>query len=167
MGDLAHARKLISTIVYQLATASTALRNQVVAVLKDDPSLVHASLRDQYDKLLIEPIRKLQCSPPSISFTLVIDALDECEEQQDVRLLLSLLAKTDQISSLGIRIFVTSRPEIPIRLGFRDMPSILYENLVLHNEPRQVVDRDIRIFVSNELEKTRKDHAIQTPLARK
>ena len=62
--------------------------------LKEEPSLGHtASLREQYNRLFIDPLRNAQSrNPHRDPFILVIDALDECEEQEDVRLLLRLLA---------------------------------------------------------------------------
>jgi hypothetical protein len=49
----------------------------------------------------------------------VIDALDECEGENDIRLILRLLAEA-KIRKI-LRDFVTSRPEMPIRLGFKNI----------------------------------------------
>ncbi|MCJ1267070.1 hypothetical protein MMC22_006955, partial [Lobaria immixta] len=154
VGDLAHARKLIPTIVRQLSHSSSSYRRLVLATVKEEPDLGQsANLREQYEKLVVEPLAKLQSSMSTQRlFVIVIDALDECDEEKDLRLLLRLLAKTKNMSNLGIRVFVTSRPEWPIRLGFQEMPSILYQDLILHDVPRSVVDADIKIFLSYELE---------------
>lgn len=45
---------------------------------------------------------------------IVIDALDECDPDDDIRVVLQLLPQVRQ--ALGLRIFLTSRPELPIRL---------------------------------------------------
>lgn len=162
VGDLAHARKLIPTLVYQLAKESPSFCREVMLALKREPSLGHtASLREQYYKLLIDPVRKSQSFVQRKDpFILVIDALDECEEQQDVGLLLQLVAQTDQIPTIPFRIFVTSRPDQRIRRGFRDMPNILYHSLVLHDEPRSNVDKDIELFLRKELEKVGHDQEL-------
>ena len=47
------------------------------------------------------------------------------------------------------------RPETPIRLGFRDMSTILYEDLVLHQVSPSVVGKDIRTFLQCDLSKIR------------
>jgi hypothetical protein len=52
---------------------------------------------------------------------------------------------------LGLRLLATSRPEIPIRLGFHQMKHIAYHELALRDIPRAVVYQDIRKFVIHEL----------------
>jgi hypothetical protein len=44
----------------------------------------------------------------------VIDALDECEREADIRAILQLLARTKDIHPMPLRIVVTSRPELHI-----------------------------------------------------
>ena len=151
--DLAYARKLIPTIVRQLSQCSFLYRQSVLAVLKEEPGIGQsANLREQYEKLLVEPLRKVQLQNPAHDpFFIVMDALDECDEQKDLRMLLRLLAKTEDIPKLRLKIFVTSRPELPIRHGFEEIPSIFHRNLALQNVPRAVVDSDIKIFLSHEL----------------
>lgn len=163
-GDLAHARKLISTIVRQLSLSCPSYCRLVLARIKEEPDLGHsANLREQYEKLIVEPLGKLQF--PTLThrpFFVVIDALDECDEVNDLRLLLRLLATTNDMTSSRIRYFVTSRPELPIRLGFQEMPSILHQDLVLHDVPRSVVDGDIETFLRHKLEDVQRKHRLPT-----
>ena len=56
-----------------------------------------------------------------MKFVIMIDALDECERDEDVRAILRLLERTKDIKPVSLRVFVTSRPELPLRLGFRQM----------------------------------------------
>jgi len=81
----------------------------------------------------------------------VLDALDECDDFDDMRLLLRLLGDTQNLAGFGLRVLVTSRAEIPIRLGFNNMKHIAYFALVLHDVPRAIVDQDIQKFVTHEL----------------
>ena len=161
-GDLAHVRKLIPTIVHQLSRSSPAYRRLVLAAIKADPDLGQSvNLRDQYEKLILEPLRTLHTSATSPDrFLVVIEALDECDEEKDLRLLLRLLAATMDMPKLHLRVLVTSRPEWVIQQGFQDMPSILYQDLVLHDVPRPVVDHDIEIFFRHELELIRRDRSL-------
>lgn len=46
----------------------------------------------------------------------IIDAPDECERQDDITLLIHLFSRTNMLEAAGLRIFLTSRPELPIRL---------------------------------------------------
>jgi len=152
--DLAHARKLIPTLVRQLSQCSSIFRQSALAAIKVDPDIGQSTnLREQYGKLLVEPLRRIQ---PLIleqgPFFIILDALDECEEQKDLRMLLRLLAITEDIPKLRLKILLTSRPELPIRHGFEEIPSIFHRNLALQNVPRSVVDSDIRVFIGHELE---------------
>ena len=151
--DLTHAQKLVPTIVRQLSHSSPVYRRLVLATIRANPEVGQSvNLRDQYEILILEPLRTLYSSATSMSpFFVVIDALDECDEERDLRLLLRLLATTKDMSSLHLQVVVTSRPEWVIRQGFQDMPSILYQRLILHDVPRQVVDHDIELFFRYEL----------------
>lgn len=151
--DLAHARRLIATIAWQLSQCFAPYRQLVAAAIKEVLDIGQsANFREQYDKLLVRPLREFHLlAPTSDPFFIVIDALDECENLKDLRMLLRLLAQTDSILYTRMRILITSRPELPIRLGFEEMPTILYRNLALQDVPRSVVDRDIEIFLRHEL----------------
>ena len=164
-GDLAHARKLIPTLARQLSLSSPAYCHLVLAAIKKDPDVGHtANLRDQFEKLVVEPLRTLQASATSPHhFFVIIDALDECDEEKDLRLLLRLLATTKEMSTLGLRVLVTSRPEWVIQQGFEDMPSILYQDLDLHAVPRPVVDHDIKVFLEHELGLVQRDRSLPLP----
>jgi len=58
---------------------------------------------------------------------------------------------------------VTSRPELPIRLGFKQMSDGTYRNLVLHEVPRKTIERDITLFLEHELVKIREQRCLDTP----
>jgi hypothetical protein len=90
----------------------------------------------------------------------VIDALDECEREADIRAILQLLARTKDIRPVPLRIVVTSRPELHIRLGFREMPNGTYQDLVLHEVPRSTIEHDIRLFLEHELGVIRKERML-------
>ena len=118
----------------------------VCDALREYPNLGDsASLSQQYDKLLLRPLQRArQSAPHSPSFIVVLDALDECDDLNDVRLLLRLLGDTQNMAGVGLRVLVISRPEIPIRLGFHNLKHIAYHELALHDVPRAIVDQDIK-----------------------
>lgn len=65
----------------------------------------------------------------------VIDALDECDREDDATAIIRLLSKAKDVTSVRLRFFVTSRPELPIRLGFKDIGD-RYKDLALHEIPK-------------------------------
>jgi hypothetical protein len=152
-GDLARSRMVISTIVYQLAMRSRPFGGFVCDALRDYPNLGEsASLSQQYERLLLRPLQKLrQSATQSPPFIVALDALDECDDLNDILLLLRLLGDTQNLAGLGFRVLATSRPETPIRLGFHEMKHIAYHELALHDVPRAIVDQDIKKFVRHEL----------------
>lgn len=161
-GDLARSRKVISTIAFHLATRSPLLRSFICEALQEDPNLGKpASISPQYDKLFLSPLQRAQKSatvPPS--FIVVLDALDECDDFNDVRLLLRLLGDIQKMEDLGLRVLITSRPEDPIRLGFHNMSHIAYHELALHNVGRAIADQDIKSFVTHELAQIRAERCL-------
>jgi hypothetical protein len=56
-----------------------------------------------------------------------------------------------------LRIFLTSRPELPIRLGFSEVQSS-YQDLVLHEIPADIVKHGIAVFLHKEFERIRHDY---------
>jgi hypothetical protein len=78
----------------------------------------------------------------------------------DVRLLLRLLGGTLNMADLGLRVVVTSRPEIPIRLGFQKMKQIAYHGLALHDVRRAIVDQDIEKYVRHEILQIKTERAL-------
>ena len=90
----------------------------------------------------------------------MIDALDECESEIDIKLILQLLAKASDLSTVRLRVFVTSRPETPIRLGFLGIPGDVHEDVVLHNIPQPIIEHDVFVFVKHELANIRKERAL-------
>jgi hypothetical protein len=81
--------------------------------------------------------------------------LDECEGDNDIRAVLQLLARVENLEKTHLRIFITSRLETPIRLGFRAMPGILHHDLVLDDVSWAAVDHDISVFFRDQFTEIR------------
>jgi hypothetical protein len=57
---------------------------------------------------------------------------------------------------------VTSRPELPIRLGFKKIPDGTYTDLILHEVPRPTIEHDIILFLEYRLGEIREQHLLPT-----
>jgi len=55
---------------------------------------------------------------------------------------------------------VTSRPELPIRLGFRKMSDDKHHDLILHQIPKYVVDHDLFAFLKDELVRIQSENSL-------
>jgi hypothetical protein len=98
--------------------------------LDEDSNVSHKALKDQFEKLILQPLLGIkQARSQSSVRVAVIDALDECEREEDIRAILQLLAQTKDIQPVPLQIVVTSRPELHIRLGFKEMLNGTYQDL--------------------------------------
>ncbi|KAE8381786.1 hypothetical protein BDV26DRAFT_65630 [Aspergillus bertholletiae] len=146
--DRGNAKYLMSTITRQLVIRHRQLGPDVLNAIKNDPNIASKSLGEQCEKLLCQPLVKLHLDQPT-TIVIVIDALDECDGEDDIRVILRLLFKMQEIKSVRLRVFLTSRPELPIRLGFEQDNN--HQDLVLHALPAPVVEHDIRVFLEYKL----------------
>jgi hypothetical protein len=154
--DRGGVSKLATTLAFQLATTLPGLAAHIKCAIDDDPAISGKTLREQFDKLIFAPLSSLvQASRPSKPLLILIDALDECEHDADVRLVISLFSRVRSLP-MPVRVFVTSRPDLPVRLGFRDIKR--YQYLVLHEIPEPVIEHDLSIYFQNELQKLRNDY---------
>jgi hypothetical protein len=120
--------------------------------MSDDPNISAKAFREQFNKLLLQPLESLDSSLSSTT-AIVIDALDECEGN-DIPLILDLLPQLQKSKVLRVRIFITSRPELPVRLGFGKSDD--HRDLDLHELPNPVIEHDIRVFLKERLSMIRK-----------
>ncbi|OCK77258.1 hypothetical protein K432DRAFT_259588, partial [Lepidopterella palustris CBS 459.81] len=149
--DRSHAGKLFTTIAVQLANVSPMLKEHICTAIAKHNDIANQSQRDRWKHLILQPLSVWTAPPNQSPLILVIDALDECDDDKDVQRILQLFAEMKSLSPMQLRVFVTSRPETPIRLGFQDIPSILHQDLVLDNVPREIIDHDIAIYFRHEL----------------
>jgi len=109
--------------------------------VQSDPGIAYESLCNQLNKLIVQPLNK-----SAISTVMVIDALDECKDEEPASAILSVLGRF--VSEIPkIKIFVTGRPEPRIRAGFR-LPLLqdATDVFVLHDVEPCLVNNDIRRF---------------------
>lgn len=140
-------RILTRTRTGKLARNVPGLDVHVKAAIDVDSTIVDKRVEDQFRSLIIEPLSKI---PKAQSlFVLVIDALDECERDSDVTLLLRLFSSAQSADS-RLRVFITSRPDLPIRLGFNNIKGT-YEDMILHEIPAPTIKHDITVFLRHEL----------------
>ncbi|KAE8397387.1 hypothetical protein BDV37DRAFT_289476 [Aspergillus pseudonomiae] len=155
--DRGNAKYLISTITRQLVTRHRRLVPDVLNAIKNDPNIASKFLSEQFDKLLYQPLLRL-CPHQSTTIVIVIDALDECDREDDIQVILRHLFKLQAIKSVHLRVFLTSRPELPIRHGFKQDTN--HQDLVLHQLPAPVIEHDIRVFLEYKLSNIRDERAL-------
>ena len=143
--DRRNLHLIFPTLAYDLAYWSTDFKAALVSVIRSNPSVQYDALDIQLVKLLVRPFKQT-----GLSATIVVDALDECEDKEPVSEFLSALAAhIDTIPA--VKFFITGRPEDHIRSGFR-LPSLRTKELPLHDVESAIVDSDIKSFVETRLD---------------
>ncbi|EXL66211.1 hypothetical protein FOPG_17593 [Fusarium oxysporum f. sp. conglutinans race 2 54008] len=150
---VAHSR---SKRAYQLALSIPGVAFFIKKALDANPAIVGKSVKEQFEKLIQEPLSEAAATATTPSpVVMVIDALDECDQEADIRLLINIFSQAKPLRP-HLRVFLTSRPELPMRLGFSEVQGS-YQDLVLHEIPAQIVEHDIVVFLNDEFEKIRHD----------
>ena len=152
-GDISHASKFFATIATQLAEESQYLKRCIYDAMKENKIIGTQSYANQWRQLILGPLSKLDRGYRRFSFVFVIDALDECESDADIMLILQLLVEAQSLKKVRLRVFLTSRPDTPIRHGFDRITGKKHHGVVLHRISPSVVDHDISVFLTHELQR--------------
>ncbi|KAL4769155.1 hypothetical protein BDW60DRAFT_109678 [Aspergillus nidulans var. acristatus] len=152
---------LFSTLAQQLAITVPELGPEIQKAVEVDPYISGKVPAEQFKKLLLQPLINLDLGR-TVTLVAIIDALDECQsdadnDDHDIRVLLRLLPRVQESKSVRLRFFLTSRPELPIRLGFKAVKDNL-QNMDLHNIPTSEITHDISIFLEHSFSRIRANH---------
>ncbi|KAJ6013619.1 hypothetical protein N7540_008210 [Penicillium herquei] len=164
--DRARALKLFPTIARQLSMSIRPLLPLIEKAVQNDPAIATKAIKEQFDKLLLQPLLalKLADSPSIPTVVIVIDALDECEGDKDIGLILQFLPQLRMLTSIRIRLFLTSRPELALRLGFSKIANRDHQDLILHDIPREIIKHDISLFLDHRISELKEELKCSLPL---
>ena len=139
-------KNIFPTLAYQLACHYPWFRSHIITTIKKDPTIAHTSLIFQLENLIVNPL-----AAKKVSFIIVIDALDECIDDQPASAILSVLGRfAKQLSP--VKFFITGRPEPRIHTGFR-LPLLqpLTQIFLLHEVESSSVNNDIQLYLTQRL----------------
>ncbi|KZP23423.1 hypothetical protein FIBSPDRAFT_456450 [Athelia psychrophila] len=156
--ECSNNKLIFPTIAYQLARLHPGFRRRLVEVMKERPDIVHSDVAYQLHELIVEPLATMQDLDQRC--VIVIDALDECRDDNTVSVILSALSRHVRTLS-PLKIFLTSRPEHNMNIGFGE--SVLQAatlHLVLHEINLSEVEADIKTYLISHLELIRKEYGI-------
>lgn len=146
-GDRGSAAMFFTTIACQLVHQLPCLAPHIRDAIDRDPAIADKAKKEQFEKLILAPLEECKEDPRLPARILVlIDALDECDGEDDARAIIRLLSRVKEVTSVRLRCFATSRPELPIRLGFQGIGDS-YTDLALHEIPKPDIERDISMFL--------------------
>jgi hypothetical protein len=151
-GDVGHAGKFVTSIAVQLAHSVPAVRQHIGDAVAERSNIASQSLRDQWQHLVLRPLSKLhELEPEPKTYIVVVDALDECDSDSNIRIIIQLLAEARSLTGVRLRVLLTSRPEVPIRLGFRQMVDAEHKDVMLHDISPSIVEHDIKLYLEYHL----------------
>ncbi|PCD25154.1 hypothetical protein AU210_014263 [Fusarium oxysporum f. sp. radicis-cucumerinum] len=145
-GNRGNGRHLFSILAYQLALHLPPILPHILEAVKEDHSLNMAPIQIQWQKLILNPLVKLQDEGLTKPIVFVLDALDECGEQDRGDIFRLLLATCPGI----LRVFLTSRPELDIMGHFANEP--LHREIVLHKLQVGTIECDFRVYLRQAME---------------
>ncbi|CAI7609840.1 unnamed protein product, partial [Penicillium glandicola] len=147
--DRGTAKKLFPTLTEQMVIGIPQMLPRVQKAIDDDPNISEKVLREQFEKLLLGPLLGIEEREETTRRVIVIDALDECESEDDIDIILRLLPQVRKSTSMQLRFLLTSRPELPIRLGFEGITDA-HQDLVLHEIEKPVIEHDISLYFKDQ-----------------
>ncbi|KAJ3487206.1 hypothetical protein NLG97_g6457 [Lecanicillium saksenae] len=142
------ATLIFTTIAAQLARRLPKAANAMMTAVGNEV-IKDKSLGEQFKKLIQQPAIAAQKISPSI-MTVVIDAIDECEDKEDVKKIITLLSQKDDHETAPLKFFITSRDEPKIREGF-NANSKSFVQCALHEVDESVIKHDIKLFLEARL----------------
>ena len=144
--DHSNLQMIFPTLAFQLACQYPLFRKELLQVLRVYREVEQKSLCSQMKDLIVGPLKAT-----NISTLIIIDALDECKDKEPASAILSILScHVDKIPN--VKFFITGRPEVQIRSGFRLKPLLpITSVLKLHEVKPEIVDDDIKQFFQTKL----------------
>jgi hypothetical protein len=93
--DVGQADKFVTSIVVQLASSVHTLRQHISNAVMEYSDIASRSLRDQWQLLVLDPISKPDGSGWHTSHVVVIDALNEYNDKNNIQSILNSWLKLD------------------------------------------------------------------------
>ncbi|KAI0029359.1 hypothetical protein K488DRAFT_56524, partial [Vararia minispora EC-137] len=148
--DRHDVKHILPTLALSLARHSPSYAKTLLTVLERENISTHSNLDVQVSFLLEEPLRTVhdEARMPR-TLVLVVDALDECEDEE---LTYSFLQKLlDAVRRLPIKLFLTSRPEPHIRAQLLSNQNPYRRVVRLHDIAESIVSGDISRYLTTRL----------------
>ncbi|OAR01330.1 hypothetical protein LLEC1_06464, partial [Akanthomyces lecanii] len=131
---------LAADLVHRIPTIAPYIKDALDA----DSLIGTRNTRDQFDRLFFKAAITTQ----------ICEGRDNDGYQNDIKLLVHFFFRAKAELSTTVKIFLTSRPELPLRLEFVKGP---HKGVILHDMPQPVIEHDIHVFLEHRLREIRTD----------
>ena len=145
--ELDNFNHFVATLASQLIVSFPNLKALLQEALERDPTLIRQSFRFQFEKLILDPLKKITLSGPPM--VIIIDSLDDCKDSESVKEFLKLIGAAVEGGKFPFRLLIGSRSEAYLQLTFDGFAKKkLASILCLDN---YAVEDDIRAFLRHRL----------------
>ena len=144
--DRSNLQTIFPTLAFQLVCNYPHFREELLPILATNPDVGRETLCSQMEGLIVVPFERTH-----IRTLIIIDALDECQDEEPTSALLSVLS--GYLHKIPfVKFLITGRPEPCIRSGFRLESLHPHTDVLrLHEVSRSSVDSDIKLFFQVQL----------------
>lgn len=146
--ERSHPSKVIRTLAYKLGMFDPRLGAAISKAIDGYPSIKDATLSVQFTRLIIEPLASLPDLQTGGPILIAFDALDECGDPNQRRMLLKVLGKETSRLPSFIRVLLISRPVEDITDALQDHQHILSRDLEVSSD---VGSGDIVTYIGHHL----------------
>ena len=161
--DRDNAKRFFSIIANQMIRRKSKLISIVRATIEQTPDISEKQMKNQFEDLVLRSLTSMKSKTDfTKSVVVVIDVLDECENDNDVKILLKLLSQAQKIENIRFRILMTSRFELLIRFEFNEIEQKAHQNVHLHEIIKNIIDHDISAYLMNEFKKIQIARSLKT-----
>ncbi|KAK6815870.1 hypothetical protein RU639_009205 [Aspergillus parasiticus] len=132
--DCKNPRKLFPTLARDLVDVLPEIQQYLCDGIRSHHATHARSLDSQWKHLIFKPLKMLKTRLP-VTILFVLDALDECqagtrEDQNDISDILALLSQVRELTTVRVRVLITSRPGIHMRHRFNEIPEGIRDETV-------------------------------------
>ncbi|KDQ13025.1 hypothetical protein BOTBODRAFT_133925, partial [Botryobasidium botryosum FD-172 SS1] len=125
---------VVRTLAYQLALFGHRIGEKIHNAIKASPFIPRSHIRNQFTKLIVEPLSSIEGLGADGPILVIFDAFDECGNAETRSALLSVLAEESKNLPSFIRILLTSRPIPDIERALSKQPHVKRHNLYVTTE---------------------------------
>lgn len=144
--DRASAQFLFPTIIHQLAQRIPGLDILVAQAVNQNPDISSKNIAETFKVLVRQPLQQLASTSDQLVYVIVVDALDECRKDE-ITQVLRLLSELSTFTSVRLRLFLTSRPEVPLQQSLQGLSPAARQVVVLDEVPRPILQQDISVYL--------------------
>jgi hypothetical protein len=159
-GDRGSGNRFFPTIIRQLIEKIAGLDALVANIIDSDPFIFDKAIAEQFRRLVFQPLQDSSINSANLrTLIVVVDALDECENEVDIRTILELWSQLSQYTTIQLRLFLTSRYEPSIWPVFQEMSVNIFRDIdLVDTVSSNKIQQDLFVYLNDSLSIIRENY---------